>query len=90
MRYVGLLTPGNDGIPHKTAQWAELTAWREGSTIRVDQMGGEYLLRIIYSDIAKDHFRWKADISTDGGKTWKADQIRIEAKRAAGSGSPTP
>ena len=82
MRYVGLLTPGNDGIPHKTAQWAELTAWREGSTIRVDQTGGEYLLRITYSDIAKDHFHWKADVSTDGGKSWKADQIRIEAKRA--------
>ena len=82
MRYVGLLTPGSDGIPHKTAQWADLTAWREGSTIRVDQTAGEYLLRITYSDIAKDHFRWKADLSTDGGKTWKADQIRIEAKRA--------
>jgi hypothetical protein len=82
MRYVGLLTPGNDGIPHQTAQWAELTAWREGSTIRVDQTGGEYLLRITYSDIAKDHFHWKADVSTDAGKTWKADQIRIEAKRA--------
>jgi tetratricopeptide (TPR) repeat protein len=82
IRSVSVVTPGNDGIPHKTAQWAELTAWREGSTIRADQTGGEYLLRITYSDIAKDHFRWKADLSSDGGKTWKADQIRIEAKRA--------
>ena len=60
----------------------ELTAWREGSTIRVDQHGGQSWLRITYSDIGKDSFRWKADVSNDGGKTWTADQIRIEAKRA--------
>jgi tetratricopeptide (TPR) repeat protein len=82
IRYVGLLTPGNDGIPRNTAQWAELTAWREGSTMRVDQSAAEYSLRITYFDIAKDRFRWKADLSTDGGKTWKANQIRIDAKRA--------
>ena len=82
IRYVGLLTPGNDGIPRKTAQWAELTAWREGATIRVDQRANEYQLRITYSDIAKDHFHWKADVSADGGRTWKADQIRIDAKRS--------
>jgi len=82
MRYVGLLTPGSDGSVRKTAQWSDLTAWREGSTMRVDQQSAGYSLRITYSDIAKDHFRWKADVSTDGGKTWKADQIKIEAKRA--------
>jgi len=82
IRYVGLLTPGNDGIPRKTAQWAELTAWREGATLRVDQRANEYQLRITYSDIARDHFHWKADVSSDGGRTWKADQIRIDAKRA--------
>ena len=66
----------------RTANWAELAAWREGSTIRVDQKGGSFWLRITYSDIAKDHFHWKADVSSDGGKTWTADQIRIEARRA--------
>jgi tetratricopeptide (TPR) repeat protein len=82
MRYVGLTIPGPGEGERQVANWAELTAWREGSTIRVDQKGGESWLRITYSDIAKDHFRWKADVSNDGGKTWKADQIRIEAKRA--------
>ena len=80
MRYVGLTGPGEG--ERRVATWAELTAWREGSTIRVDQRAGENLLRITYSDIAKDSFRWKADVSNDGGKTWKSEQIRIEAKRA--------
>jgi hypothetical protein len=82
MRYVGLMVPGPGEGERRTADWAELTAWREGSTLRVDQKNGDNLLRITYSDISKDHFRWKADASNDGGKTWKADQIRIEAKRA--------
>ncbi len=82
MRYVGLTIPGPGEGERRVADWPELTAWREGSTIRVDQRSGENLLKITYSDIAKDSFRWKADVSNDGGKTWKADQIRIEAKRA--------
>ena len=82
MRYLGLTIPGPGEGERRVANWAELTAWREGSAIRVDQRAGENLLRITYSDIAKDSFRWKADVSNDGGKTWKADQIRIEAKRA--------
>jgi hypothetical protein len=83
MRYVGLTIPGPGEGDRRVANWAELTAWREGSTLRVDQKGGEFWLRITYYDIAKDHFRWKADVSSDGGRTWKADQIRIEAKRAS-------
>jgi hypothetical protein len=81
MRYVGLTIPGPGEGERRVADWADLTAWREGSTIRVDQKGGEFWLRITYSDIARDHFRWKADVSNDGGKTWRADQIRIEANR---------
>lgn len=82
IRYVGVLTPSPDGSVKQTANWAELTAWREGSMIRVDQKGSGSQLRITYYDIATDHFRWKADVSTDGGKTWNQDQIRIDAKRA--------
>ena len=69
------------GAPQRLAQWAEFTAWREGSVLRVDQQGRRGSLRITYYDIGKEHFRWKADVSIDGGKTWKADQIRIEASR---------
>jgi hypothetical protein len=85
IRFVGLTVPGPGEGERRVANWAELKAWREGSTMRVDQKMGDSWLRITYSDITRDHFRWKADASDDGGKTWKADQIRIEAKRAAPS-----
>ncbi|MEO8349306.1 MAG: hypothetical protein ABI610_10370, partial [Acidobacteriota bacterium] len=81
MRYVGLTIPGPGEGERRVANWAELSAWREGSTIRVDQRGGENLLKVTYFEIAKDSFRWKADASNDGGKTWKTDQIRMEARR---------
>ena len=81
-RYVQLILPGDDG-PRKLANWATFTAWPEGKTLRVvDQHGDRGALRITYYDIGKDHFRWKADASPDGGKTWRADAIRIEATRA--------
>jgi hypothetical protein len=56
-------------------------ARKEASPTDFDFMEGKWA--IVYYDIAKDHFRWKADVSIDGGKTWFADQIRIEATRAA-------
>ena len=83
MRYVGLMVPGPGEGERRVANWAELAAWREGSTIRVDQKAAAFWLRITYYDIARDHFSWKADVSNDNGKTWQADQIRIEAKRAS-------
>jgi hypothetical protein len=86
-RYVQLILPGEER-PQQLAQWAEFTAWPEGATLRVDQNGARSSLRITYYDIAKDHFSWKADVSVDGGKTWKADQIRIEARRAPESPKP--
>ncbi|HKF45640.1 MAG TPA: hypothetical protein VKG01_21305 [Thermoanaerobaculia bacterium] len=82
-RYVQLLLPGEDG-PQKLANWATFTAWPEGSTLRVDQSNDRSSLRITYYDIGKDHFRWRADASNDGGKTWRTDAIRIEATRASG------
>jgi hypothetical protein len=83
IRFVGLTVPGPGEGERRVANWAELTAWREGSTIRVDQKSDQGWLRITYSDITKESFRWKADASNDGGQTWKVDQIRIVAKRAA-------
>ena len=81
MRYVGLLLPAQDGALSRPAQWAELTAWREGAGIRVDQRSERSWLRITYYNIESDHFSWRADVSTDRGNTWHMDQIRIEAKR---------
>jgi len=82
MRYVALVITGPDGSVRLPAQWAEITAWRDGNTMRVDQRGGGRRLRITYYDISPKHFSWKADVSTDDGATWRQNQIRIEATRA--------
>lgn len=37
--------------------------------------------RIRYYDIRPDRFSWTADRSTDGGKTWIAKELQIEARR---------
>lgn len=37
--------------------------------------------RIRYYDIRPDRFSWTADRSTDGGKTWTAKELQIEARR---------
>jgi hypothetical protein len=37
--------------------------------------------RIRYYDIQPDRFSWAAARSTDGGKTWVTDFLRIEARR---------
>lgn len=37
--------------------------------------------RIRYYDIQPDRFSWTADRSTDGGKTWTAKYLEIEACR---------
>jgi hypothetical protein len=39
------------------------------------------ILRIRYYDISPDHFRWVADRSTDGGKSWQLKNLTIEATR---------
>lgn len=36
----------------------------------------------IFSDIAEDTFRWRGEISSDGGATWRVEQ-RMFARRAA-------
>ena len=39
------------------------------------------LLRIRYYDIRPDSFSWAADRSTDNGRTWVANFLRIQARR---------
>ena len=41
------------------------------------------LHRITFSNIAEDHFTWRADSSADGGKTWDESVMVIEAHREA-------
>jgi hypothetical protein len=68
------------------------TAWREGNDMRVDQVFGagpnQSHWRIRYHNIRPDAFSWKADRSTDGGKTWTENYRTIEAKRIGPARAP--
>lgn len=47
------------------------------------------LWRIRYHDIRPDRFSWVADVSSDGGRTWTAEFLKIEARRI-GPAQPFP
>jgi len=42
---------------------------------------GDFLMRIVFSDISQNRFLWRADRSNDNGKTWIDNYSLIEAKR---------
>jgi hypothetical protein len=62
------------------------TAQRVGQEMRIEQKfgvsgGNPTMMRIRYYNIQPNSFSWAGDQSTDNGKTWVKDQLRIEAKR---------
>ncbi len=62
------------------------TAHRIGTEMHIEQKFGVMspnpsIWRIRYYDIRPDRFSWTGDRSTDGGKTWVTDFLRIEARR---------
>ena len=66
--------------------WAPGVSWSDGSDRFVVQTYGTgpdaLITRIRYYNVTADHFLWRADGSTDGGKTWIRDFWKIEANRA--------
>ena len=62
------------------------TGQRAGAEMRIEQRfgtGGPYpsLWRIRYYNIQPDRFSWTGDRSTDEGRTWSTEHLRIEARR---------
>ena len=62
------------------------TAHRIGAEMHIEQKFGVMspnpsIWRIRYYDIRPDRFSWTGDRSTDGGKTWVTEFLRIEARR---------
>jgi len=62
------------------------TAHRIGAEMHIEQKFGVVspnpsIWRIRYYDIRPDRFSWTGDRSTDGGKTWVTEFLRIEARR---------
>ena len=64
--------------------WQPGTAWRVGADRVMVQSNPatNILTRIRYYDITPSRFLWRADGSLDGGKTWMADVMLIEAVRS--------
>jgi hypothetical protein len=66
--------------------WAPGVSWSDGRDRFVVQTYGTgpdaLITRIRYYNVTADHFLWRADGSTDGGKTWIRDFWKIEANRA--------
>jgi len=62
------------------------TGHRIGAEMLIEQKFGvtspnPSIWRIRYYDIGPDRFSWTGDRSTDGGKTWTAKWLQIEARR---------
>jgi hypothetical protein len=62
------------------------TGQRVGAEMHIEQRFGvgtatPSLWRIRYYDIRPDRFSWTADRSTDEGKTWSTEHLKIEARR---------
>jgi hypothetical protein len=58
---------------------------RQGSEIvqdGIDSDGGAAPYRWIFSEIADDAFRWRAEVSRDGGRSWTTT-VEFRARRAA-------
>lgn len=55
--------------------------WSDGANRYAIQRYGTAIMRIRYLAIEDTHFLWRADRSTDGGKTWLRDAWTMEAKR---------
>jgi len=66
--------------------WAPGVSWSDGKDRFVVQTYGTgsdaLITRIRYYAVTRDHFLWRADGSTDVGKTWMRDFWKIEANRA--------
>ncbi|MEO5818266.1 MAG: hypothetical protein ABIT20_23550 [Gemmatimonadaceae bacterium] len=70
---------------------ASTANWRDGKMVvtsrGVDGDGKAYVVRVTYSDITPQSFRFRQDRSVDDGQTWAEGVLVIDAKRVATSAS---
>lgn len=71
------------GINTYAAEWEPGLAWGDGTNRYLIQHYGPAIERIRYFAITPTQFLWRADRSTDGGKTWVLDHWTMQATRIA-------
>ena len=72
-----------EGVDRGGDSWLPGTTWRDGADLLVveQEPASPQIIRIRYFQISQNHFLWRADISSNGGKTWSLDSWKIEATR---------
>jgi hypothetical protein len=71
------------GMNSNGGEFALGLTWTDGTDRLAIQHDGNAIMRIRYMAIAPNHFLWRADRTTDGGRTWLLDAWTMEAKRIA-------
>jgi len=71
------------GTNSQGGEFALGLTWSNGAERFAIQRYGSAIMRIRYLAIEPNHFLWRADRSTDGGRTWIRDTWTMEATRIA-------
>lgn len=71
------------GTNSQGGEFALGLTWSDGAERFAIQRYGSAIMRIRYLAIEPNHFLWRADRSTDGGRTWVRDTWTMEATRIA-------
>jgi hypothetical protein len=71
------------GVNTAGGAWAPGLMWSDSTSRYLVQHYGSTIVRFRYFAIEADHFLWRADQSTDGGKTWMRDWWTMDVKRIA-------
>jgi hypothetical protein len=71
------------GVGSESGQWAPGLCWADADNRYVLQHYGSTLMRIRYFAITDTAFLWRADMSTDNGKSWLNDRWTMSARRIA-------
>ena len=71
------------GVNTWQGAWQPGLMWSSGADRLVIEWYGPDVVRFRYFAIGPDRFLWRADRSTDRGKTWLRDAWTMEARRVA-------
>ena len=69
------------GTNARGGEFALGLTWSDGENRYAIQHYGNTIMRIRYFAIEPNHFLWRADATTDGGRTWLRDTWTMEAWR---------